>query len=221
MLTQTTLRATSSRELLVRALQEQDYTGAYALPRSPTPTSVPILLARNTEIYREHDPADRLYEIVSGIVRTCRVLADGRRQIGAFYLPGETFGLTTRDEHVFSAEAVVDVHVLAIKRSTVVSPQLWDLMQRELQVAQDRLHLLVKTAPGRVASFLLEMAGRLQLDDEVELPMSRRDVADYLGLTIETVSRTLTQLERQCVISISKSKLIVLRDRAALERLIA
>jgi CRP/FNR family nitrogen fixation transcriptional regulator len=182
---------------------------------------VPILLPRNTEIYRERDPADRLYEIVRGIVRTCRVLADGRRQIGAFYLPGETFGLTTRDEHVFAAEAVVDVHVLAIKRGTVASLQLWELMQRELQAAQDRLHLLIKTAPGRVASFLLEMAGRLQLDEEVELPMSRRDVADYLGLTIETVSRTLTQLERQSVISLSSSKLIVLRDRAALERLVA
>jgi CRP/FNR family nitrogen fixation transcriptional regulator len=81
--------------------------------------------------------------------------------------------------------------------------------------------LLIKTAPERVATFLLEMAARIRSSDEVELPMSRRDVADHLGLTIETVSRTLTQLENQSVIALPTAKRIVLRNRAVLKRLIA
>jgi CRP/FNR family nitrogen fixation transcriptional regulator len=79
--------------------------------------------------------------------------------------------------------------------------------------------MLVKTARERVASFLLEMAERLEFSDEIELPMPRHDIADYLGLTIETVSRTLTQLENQSAIALPTSKRIVLRDRAALRRL--
>jgi CRP/FNR family nitrogen fixation transcriptional regulator len=94
-------------------------------------------------------------------------------------------------------------------------------MRRALQLAQGHFLLLVKTAPERVASFLLEMADRIRSDDEVELPMSRRDMADYLGLTIETVSRTLTQLENQSAIALPTSKRIVLRNRAALQRLTA
>ena len=92
-------------------------------------------------------------------------------------------------------------------------------MGRELQRAQDHLLLLVKTAPERMASFLLEMAARIQSSDEVELAMSRQDIADYLGLTIETVSRTLTQLESQSAIALPTCKRIVLRNRAALKRL--
>src|SRR5687768_5930359 len=92
-------------------------------------------------------------------------------------------------------------------------------MRRELQVAQDHVSLLIKTAPERVATFLLEMADR-QSSDEVELPMSRQDIADYLGLTIETVSRTFTQLENASVISLPCAKRIVLRNRPALKRLV-
>ena len=94
-------------------------------------------------------------------------------------------------------------------------------MRRELQQTQEHLLLLIKTAPERVATFLLEMAARVRSSDEVELPMSRRDVADHLGLTIETVSRTLTQLENQSVIALPTAKRIVLRNRAVLKRLIA
>jgi CRP/FNR family nitrogen fixation transcriptional regulator len=176
---------------------------------------------RNAQIYSESDPADHLYQVVSGIVRTCKVLTDGRRQIAAFYLPADTFGVTTGGAHVFSAEAVVDVHIRAVKRGSLVSSQLCDLMQRELQLAQDQLLLLARTAPERMARFLLEMAGRIRSADELELPMPRRDIADYLGLTIETVSRTLTQLESRSAIALPTAKRIVLRDREALERLAA
>jgi CRP/FNR family transcriptional regulator, nitrogen fixation regulation protein len=189
-----------------------------------TPTS----FARNAEIYGEKEPADYIYKVVSGAVRTYKVLIDGRRQIAAFYLPGDMFGLETGEEHAFSAEAVIDAKVLVIRRSLVtalaardarVAHQLWTLAGCELQRAQNHVLLLVRTAPERVASFLLEMAERIQRDEEVELPMSRQDVADYLGLTIETVSRMLTRLENASAISLPTSKRIVLRNPAALRRL--
>ncbi|MBX9776502.1 MAG: helix-turn-helix domain-containing protein [Xanthobacteraceae bacterium] len=188
----------------------------------------PMSFARNEEIYGEKEPADYLYKVVSGTVRTYKVLSDGRRQIGAFYLPGDIFGLETGDEHTFSAEAITVAKVLVIKRSAVVAlaardngvaRQLWTLTSRELERVQDRILLLIKTAQERVASFLLEMADRIQSTNEVELPMSRQDIADYLGLTIETVSRTLTQLENAAVIALPASRRVVLRNRAALSRL--
>jgi CRP-like cAMP-binding protein len=95
------------------------------------------------------------------------------------------------------------------------------MMGRELRRAHDHVLLLVKTAHERVAGFLLEMADRIQSSDEVELPMSRRDVADYLGLTIETVSRMLTQLESASAITLLTNKRIVLRNRDILKQLIA
>ncbi|MFL6796590.1 MAG: helix-turn-helix domain-containing protein [Xanthobacteraceae bacterium] len=180
---------------------------------------MPLSFIRNAEIYGEGERAEHLYKVTSGIVRTCKFLIDGRRQIGAFYLPGDTFGLETTGEHTFSAEAATDVDVLAVDRDVAASAQLWILMCRELRCTQDRLLLLAKTAPERVASFLLEMAERIHSRDGVELPMSRQDIADYLGLTIETVSRTLTQLRNESAIVLTTSKHIVLRNRAALRRL--
>ncbi len=184
--------------------------------------------ARNAEIYGENEPADYLYKVISGTVRTYKMLSDGRRQIGAFYFRGDIFGLEMGEQHAFSAEAISDVKVLVIKRSAVVglaerdndvARQLWALTGRELGRVQDHLLLLVKTARERVVSFLLEMAARVPADNAVELPMSRQDIADYLGLTIETVSRTLTQLENAAAIELPSSRRIVLRNRVALGRL--
>jgi len=188
----------------------------------------PMSFGRNVQIYGESEPADYLYKVVGGIVRTYRVLADGRRQIGGFYLPGDIFGLEAGDEHTFSADAIVESKVLAIRRSTLialaardneVARQLWRLTAQELRRVQDHTLLLVKTAQERVAGFLLEMAKRTLVDDQIELPMSRQDIADYLGLTIETVSRTLTGLERTAAIELPSSRVIVLRNRAALDQL--
>ena len=187
-----------------------------------------MTFGRNAEIYGENEPAEYLYKVVSGTVRTYKVLTDGRRQIGAFYLPGDIFGLEIGDEHTFSAEAIVDSKVLVIKRSSViglaardtgVARELWTMTASELQRVQDHILLLIKTAQERVAGFLLEMAGRSAMRDEVNLPMSRQDIADYLGLTIETVSRTLTQLEHSAAIAVPSSRRIVLRNRGALSRL--
>ena len=184
--------------------------------------------ARNAEIYGENEPADHLYKVVSGTVRTYKILSDGRRQIGAFYFRGDIFGLEMGEEHAFSAEAITDVKVLIIKRSAVVAlaerdndvaRQLWALTSRELGRVQDHMLLLVKTARERVVSFLLEMAARAPANNAVELPMSRQDIADYLGLTIETVSRTLSQLESSATIELPSSRRIVLRNRGALGRL--
>jgi len=183
---------------------------------------------RNVEIYGEGEPAEYLYKVVSGAVRTYKVLADGRRQIGAFYLPGDIFGLEAGDEHAFSAETVSDSQVLVIKRSAVmdlaardsgVAQQLWTVTGRELQRAQDHVMLLIKSAQERVAGFLVEMAKRAPGASTIQLAMSRQDIADYLGLTIETISRTLTQFEKSAAIALPTSRQIEIRNRAALARL--
>jgi len=188
----------------------------------------PMSFPRNAEIYGEGESADYLYKVVVGTVRTYKVLADGRRQVGGFYLPGDVFGLETGKEHTFSAEAIAECKVLVIKRSALVAlagrdhdvaRQLWTLTGDELRRVQDHILLLIKSAQERVASFLLEMAERVSAGNAVELPMSRQDIADYLGLTIETVSRTLTLLENASTIELSSSRRIVLRNRSALSRL--
>jgi CRP-like cAMP-binding protein len=209
---------------------------AHPVPALNSPTfgtsielmGAPMPFVRNAEIYGENEPAEYLYKVVSGSVRTYKVLNDGRRQIGAFYLPGDVFGLEVGDEHTFSAEAIVNSKVLVIKRSALVSlaardnetaRKLWTMTAGELQRVQAHILLLIKTAQERVAGFLLEMAARVPVGNEIDLPMSRQDIADYLGLTIETVSRTLTQLENTAAIAVPSSRHIVLRNRAALNRL--
>lgn len=198
----------------------------FALSSELTGATMPF--TRNSEIYGEREPAEFLYQVVSGAVRTYKVLADGRRQIASFYLPGDLFGIEVGNSHAFSAEAIVNSKILVIKRSRVaelatrdgnVSRQLFDAVGRELQRVQDHLMLLIKTAQERVAGFLLEMAKRRPGCTEIDLPMSRQDIADYLGLTIETVSRTITSLEQARMIALPSARTIILSNRAALGRL--
>ena len=226
MLTHTAIQRTSTAQQPARPVAP--VAGTKAFISSIELMGAPMPFGRNAEIYGENEPAEYLYKVISGTVRTYKVLNDGRRQIGAFYLPGDVFGLEIGDEHTFSAEAIIDSKVLVIKRSSVVglaardtevARQLWAMTAGELQRAQDHIMLLIKTAQERVAGFLLEMAKRSAASTEVDLPMSRQDIADYLGLTIETVSRTLTQLEKGAAIAVPTSRRIVLRNRAALSRL--
>jgi CRP/FNR family transcriptional regulator, nitrogen fixation regulation protein len=199
---------------------------ANALGQSMQLMGAMMTYQRNTEIFGENEPAEYLYKVVSGSVRTYKILSDGRRQVGGFYLPGDIFGLEFAAEHTLSAEAISDAKVLVVKRSALitvagrdpgVAQQLFALTGRELHRVQDRILLLIKNARERVASFLLEMAERASENNTIELPMSRQDIADYLGLTIETVSRTLTALETASAIEVStSSRRIVLRNRAAL-----
>jgi CRP-like cAMP-binding protein len=188
----------------------------------------PMNFGRNVEVFGEGEEADYLYQVKTGCIRTYKVLSDGRRQIGAFYLPGDIFGIEAGSAHSFSAEAITSSTVIVVKRSIInsraagnsaLSRQLFDLTVAELQRAQAHALLLVKMAQERVAGFLLEMASRVKSRTEVELPMSRQDIADYLGLTIETVSRTMTQLENSAAIALPTSRRIVLRNQSALARL--
>jgi CRP/FNR family transcriptional regulator, nitrogen fixation regulation protein len=225
MLAQTAIRSGSFKNPITQAppaVGNHELTGAVEL------MGAPMSFTRNAEIYGETEPADYLYKVVSGTVRTYKVLGDGRRQIGGFHLPGDIFGLEAGEEHSFSAEAITDCKVLVIKRSALfalagrdpgVARQLWTLTGGELRRVQDHILLLIKSARERVAAFLLEMAERGPAGNAVELPMSRQDIADYLGLTIETVSRTLTILEHASTIELSSSRRIVLRNRTALNRL--
>lgn len=205
-----------------------------------TPTDVVARLgvvathARNAEIFGEDQLAEHLYIVLSGTVRICKLLGDGRRQIETFCLAGDVFGWETAPRHRFSAEAVSECKVVRVKRSILFSRAaddaelahaLWALTAAELGRAQD--HLLVlgrKTAQERVATFLLDMAHRAGTGQgpngvEVTLPMSRQDIADFLGLTIETVSRTLTHLEEISAIALPSSRRVVLRDGVTLKRL--
>jgi len=182
--------------------------------------------SRNEEIFAEEEHADFVYKVLSGAVRDVRVLDDGRRQIGAFHLPGDVFGLECGDRHRYSAEAVADSEIALVRRTALdraadadgaAARKLWSVTSHDLQRLQDHLMLLGrKSAVERVASFLMDLSVRQNQTNMVDLPMPRGDIADYLGLTIETVSRTFTQLEREQAIAMPSSRHIVLRDRLAL-----
>ena len=186
-------------------------------------------LAKDEELFAEGERAAFFYKVVSGAIRTSKLLSDGLRQIDAFHLPGDIFGLEAGEEHRFSAEAVGDAVVVAHRRcgletlaasDPAFARQIVSAMMRSLERAQDHMLLLGrKSAMEKIATFLLDLSARLE-EDQVDLPMSRTDIADHLGLTIETVSRSLTQLERQKVIALpAHRRSIVLRDKQALKRL--
>lgn len=187
--------------------------------------------ARNTEVFGEGEPTEYVYKVMIGAVRLYKLLDDGRRQINGFYLPGDIFGIEMGKEHHFSAEAVSQSRILVVKRSTLISlagrdnkiaNELWSVTARELEHVQNLMTTLGrKSAVERVAAFLLEMAKRVHNNQTINLPMSRQDIADYLGLTIETVSRTFTQLENDAVIDLPTSRRVILRNRGSLNRLSA
>ena len=183
--------------------------------------------ARNEEIYAQDDEVEFLYRVLSGSVRTLRLTSDGRRQVGDFYYAGDVFGLETGPEHRFSAEALSDCTVLVVRRSSVraasgeaeLDRAILDATRRELERAQEHLLLLGrKTAQEKVAGFLLGLAHR-EAEESVELPMGRQDMADYLGLTIETVSRMLTQLQAGAVVEFAAARRFRVCKWDALERL--
>jgi len=183
---------------------------------------------KGTEIYGEKEPAEYVYQVKIGAVRSYKLLSDGRRQIGAFHLVGDIFGLENGSEHRFTADAIVNTTVRLIKRRSLeraaesdamVSRNLLSMTTSNLQHAEDHMLLLGrKTSLERVAAFLIEMDRRLTAAGIMPLPMSRRDIADYLGLTLETVSRALSRLHELDVIGFigSNQRQIVLLDRRQL-----
>ena len=182
--------------------------------------------SKEEEIYGEGEPSEYVYQVIRGAVRTYKLLNDGRRQIGAFHLPGDVFGLEPGSAHRLTAEAIADTTVRLVKRRSLeaaagsnvrVAHNLWTMTAGDLRHAEDHMLLLGrKTAMERVATFLLEMDRRLAKAGMMALPMCRRDIADYLGLTLETVSRALSQLNDQGVLLFSSARQIVLRNRQRL-----
>lgn len=166
-------------------------------------------------LFWEGDPAASVFEVVAGVFRIVRVLSDGRRVITGFIYAGELLGASLRDRYLYSAEAVTRVTVRRfgrnrfqeeILRQPELREQLFSRLSDELAAAQDQMVLLSrKNAEERVCNFLLLMTRRVAQAcpamPVVELPMTRLDMADYLGLTIETVSRTMTKLASRGVIA--------------------
>jgi CRP/FNR family nitrogen fixation transcriptional regulator len=186
---------------------------------------------KDRTIYCENEPAERIYEVVGGAVRSYKALSDGRRQICAFHLSNDVFGLEFGPNYRFTAEAVVDTTVRVVRRHSLenvaatdmrVARDLLRMTAKTLRHAENHLLLLgCKLALERVADFLLEMDERVAGTGMMALPMSRRDIADYLGLTLETVSRALSHLRDQGVLEFSRTsqREIVLRNRERLQKL--
>lgn len=187
-------------------------------------------------LFNQEDPSSLVFSITSGVVRLYRMLPDGRRQILGFALPGDFLGVPVNLGYGFSAEAVDAVTVCKFARRDYqglvdqkphLLKKLHAFSANELSLAQDQITLLGRcTAEERVVSFLLRMRERWaalhggKRSVTVHLPMSRQDIADYLGLTIETVSRTITRLARGKVITVVPDG-IRLNDVQHVERLAA
>ena len=186
---------------------------------------------RSAEVFGEGEPAEYVYQVIEGAVRSYKLLSDGRRQIGAFHLAGDMFGLENGGVHRFTAEAIVDTSVRLVKRVSLahvaendatIARDLLNMTASNLRHAEDHMLLLGrKTSLERVAAFLLEMDRRLTAAGVMALPMCRRDIADYLGLTLETVSRALSILHHKGVLGFlgQSQRQIVLLDRPKLAAL--
>jgi CRP/FNR family nitrogen fixation transcriptional regulator len=182
------------------------------------------------EIYAQDEETDMVYQVQHGAVRASRLLADGRRQIAGFYYPGDLFGLETGPTHRASAEALRDSKILVAKRSALkhygeagerVERLIWRATGQELGRAQDHMMLLArKSAYERVAGFLSDVAQRQDAAWN-ELAMSRQDIADHLGLTIETVSRMITQLQADGLVALEGCRRFRIRAPDRLADLVA
>ena len=185
---------------------------------------------RNATIFSEGDDADYSYKVASGAVRLSKMMSDGRRQIAEFALPGDFIGINWLEEHAMTAEALNDVTVVAYARGRLerlgdenreIRAELFANLRHDLWAAQNHLVILGRqSALERVAGFLVQLMARSRSGDKcrIEIPMTRQDIADYLGLTIETVCRMLTKLKTSGIIGIPDRHTITVRNAAALER---
>ncbi|WEK06675.1 MAG: helix-turn-helix domain-containing protein [Candidatus Devosia phytovorans] len=185
------------------------------------PSAVSLYDAGAT-IYGQGDPTGQLYMVEFGTVRLCRVSADGRRQISAFYFAGEVFGFESGDQRHFYAEAVdsAGIRVLRPNQNEQFNRSMLKVALDSLVRAQEHLMVLGRqNSMEKVAAFLLDLAERQKTDRVVDLSMQRADIADYLGLSLETVSRILTRLKCAGTIRIPHVKHIELVDFEELDYL--
>ncbi len=184
---------------------------------------------RGEAVFVVDDPVTSLYEVISGAIRTFRELADGRRQIVAFHLPGDVFGLEPNDAHWLSAEAIGRTTLRVVRRGAIaaqaerdpaVGAALQALAIDGMRQAQVHALLLAKTAEERVGTFLRDLAARSQDGEPMRLPMTRQDIADHLGLTVATVSRMITRLSDCARIQRHASRCIELCDLPALDAMV-
>ena len=189
----------------------------------------PIRYSRDQTIVIEGEPSEYIYLVIGGAVRSFRSFQNGTRTIVAFYLPTEFFGLTNHPSHLLTAEAAADANILFFKRSALVSIAkresrianfLLTATLAELRRTREHSLLISRDAKRRVAFFLIDVSKRLGTQTWLDLPMSHQDIADHLGLTIETVSRVITQMENSGVIVRGRShRDLILSDRRALVRM--
>lgn len=180
--------------------------------------------ARNETLFSEGDEATHSYRVVRGAIRLCKHLADGRRQIADFVLPGDYCGFLYLETHRFTAEATSDLEVIAYPQRQVeaLGEQIPSMRRRLTKFLSSRLmnmqdHLIMlgrQTAKERVLGFLIRLAENRDAEDgeAIELPMTRQDMADYLGLTIETISRVLTSLRRKRLIALPNPRQFAIAD---------
>jgi CRP/FNR family nitrogen fixation transcriptional regulator len=189
----------------------------------------PIRYHRNKVIACEGDPAEYVFLVVSGVVRRCRTFRDGARSIIAFHLPGELFGWTYDAIHSLSIEAATDATVLFVKRHALIASAAQNTAMAnfllantasELRHMQKHSLLIGRDAKFRLLSFLTDLAMRTGQRSHINLPMAHHDIADYLGLKIETVSRTITELERTGSIARQSRRTLVLNDPASLAQML-
>jgi CRP-like cAMP-binding protein len=188
---------------------------------------VTVRLAKNAALFQEGERSQHVYKVISGAVRTCRMLVDGRRQIADFILPGDFFGLDWQATHNFTAEAVTDTVVISYprrqlellaERAPSIQRLLLSTLCKGLAATQEHVVMLGRqTAYERLAWFLVRVMERAGRGNAIDMPMSRMDIADYLGLTIETVSRGISEFKRRRYISAASAHQISLTGLSALQ----
>lgn len=194
-----------------------------------TPKTTEARLKPGAYLYFEGDEVEWLYQVTSGVLRLTRLLADGRRQVIAFGYPGDIVGFPADDLHHTDCEALTDVRLQPFRRSHLESGEgdpalhcaLLQAALREICAMQDHFMMLGrKSATEKLASFLCVLSERVGEEfgphRQINLPMSRSDIADFLGLTTETVSRTFTQLRKSGIIAIDNIHTIIIQRPTAL-----
>jgi CRP/FNR family transcriptional regulator, anaerobic regulatory protein len=185
--------------------------------------------AAGEALFWEGDEAGQIFDVLEGVLRVYRIMPDGRRAIMGFIHPGDVLGVSFQNRYLFTAEAVTEVKVrrfgrgrffAMINETPALRPQLFAILCDEMSAAQDQMLLLGrKTAEERVVSFLLAIYRKSAKGAEIELPMSRQDMADYLGLTMETVSRMMTSLTRRGLIAAGARHTVTLRKLTTLREI--